>query len=210
MADRISIYVDGFNLYYGALRPNPAVRWLDLGALGARLFPGDSVTIRYFTARVKRERDPHAQARQKLYLQALETVPNLSAHFGHFTVQRSWMPLANPPATGTGARTVEVLKTEEKGSDVNLATYLLLDGVDGAYDLAVVISDDSDLAEPITQGASRFGPVHVLSPRGYVFGAFRAAASIRPLQLADLAACQFPSPLTLPSGRVVTRPPRWS
>ena len=208
MAARVSIYVDGFNLYYGALKAHPEVRWLDLGALGARLFPGSVVTIRYVTARVSAARDAHAQGRQKLYLQALETVPNLTAHFGHFTVQHSWMPLANPSATG--ARTVEVLKTEEKGSDVNLATYLLLDGVDRAYDQAVVISDDSDLAEPITQAAGRFAPVHILSPRGYTFGAFRAASSIVQLQRADLAASQFPSPLTLPSGRTVTRPPRWA
>ncbi|MBN1628298.1 MAG: NYN domain-containing protein [Thermoleophilia bacterium] len=45
---------------------------------------------------------------------------------------------------------VEVLITEEKGSDVNLATYLLLDAFDDALDTAVVVSDDSHLLEPIT------------------------------------------------------------
>lgn len=42
-------------------------------------------------------------------------------------------------------RTVSVLKTEEKGSDVNLAVDLLHDCVQGLYDCVVVISNDSDL-----------------------------------------------------------------
>ena len=38
---------------------------------------------------------------------------------------------------------------EEKGSDVNLATYLVADGFRDLYDTAVVVSNDSDLAEPL-------------------------------------------------------------
>ncbi len=38
---RVTIYIDGFNLYYGLLKPNPALRWLDLAALvSARDSPG--------------------------------------------------------------------------------------------------------------------------------------------------------------------------
>ena len=65
------------------------------------------------------------------------------------------MPLANP-APGRNP-IAQVLKTEEKGSDVNLATYLLLDGFDGLYESAVVISDDSDLEAPIREANRRFG-----------------------------------------------------
>ena len=55
-------------------------------------------------------------------------------------------PLAKPPVSGH--RYVEILDTEEKGSDVNLASFLLLDGFDDEYELAVVISNDSDLSSP--------------------------------------------------------------
>ncbi len=44
-------------------------------------------------------------------------------------------------------RTVEVIKTEEKGSDVNLAVHLLNDCWLNAYDRGVVVSNDSDIAE---------------------------------------------------------------
>lgn len=57
------------------------------------------------------------------------------------------MPLANPGPDDPN--TVEVIKTEEKGSDVNLATCLLADAFRGEYEMAVVVSNDSDLEEPL-------------------------------------------------------------
>jgi uncharacterized LabA/DUF88 family protein len=54
------------------------------------------------------------------------------------------MEHANPPPAS-----VEVWKNEEKGSDVNLALQLLNDAWQGAYDCAVVVSNDSDLAEAL-------------------------------------------------------------
>ena len=53
------------------------------------------------------------------------------------------------PIPATGAKTVQVMKSEEKGSDVNIASYLLVDAFDDDYEAAVVVSNDSDLAEPI-------------------------------------------------------------
>lgn len=44
---------------------------------------------------------------------------------------------------------VEVLKVEEKGSDVNLATTLVNDSWKDLFDCAVIISNDGDLAEAL-------------------------------------------------------------
>ena len=63
--------------------------------------------------------------------------------------------MAQPPLTGS--RIVEVLDTEEKGSDVNLASYLLMDGFWDEYDLAVVVSNDSDLQLPVEMARTRLG-----------------------------------------------------
>ena len=52
---------------------------------------------------------------------------------------------------------MEVLDTEEKGSDVNLASYMLMDGFDDDYELAVVVSNDSDLELPIRMARTRLG-----------------------------------------------------
>jgi len=73
----------------------------------------------------------------KVHLRALETIPGLSIHYGHYLSHVTRMPLANAPPRG--ARTVEVVKTDEKGSDVNLATYMLLDAFQHDCTVAVVI-----------------------------------------------------------------------
>jgi hypothetical protein len=49
---KVYVYVDGFNLYYGALKSTP-YRWLNISALCAAMLPGDQIAaIRYFTATV--------------------------------------------------------------------------------------------------------------------------------------------------------------
>jgi len=215
---RVRVYVDGFNLYYGSLKARPASRWLDLAALSRLLRPDDTIdAIRYFTARVKGDQDATAPGKQKLYLAALGTLPLVTVHFGQFRTHAVAMRLANLAPGQT--RFAQVLKTEEKGSDVNLATYLLLDGFDGLFESAVVISDDSDLEAPVKEANRRFGSVHVISPRGPTstpagpkapYQMSHAGSSWTPLDPALLLAAQLPSPLRLPSGRSIHRPPAWT
>jgi hypothetical protein len=109
---RAIVYVDGFNLYYGALKATP-YRWLDLEALCTRLLPRDEISlIRYFTAPVTaRPSDPDQPQRQQTYLRALRTSARLSIHLGEFRTRRVRMARAQVPH-----HTVQVLKTEEKGS----------------------------------------------------------------------------------------------
>ena len=64
--------------------------------------------------------------------------------FGHFLSHAVRAPLVQPVGN---LRTAEVIRTEEKGSDVNLAVHLVNDGWMGVYDCAIVVSNDSDLAE---------------------------------------------------------------
>lgn len=58
---------------------------------------------------------------------------------------------------------VTVARREEKGSDVNVASHLLLDLLHQRIDAAVVVSNDSDLAFPIAQ-ARELIPVGVINP----------------------------------------------
>lgn len=144
---RTYIYVDGFNLYYGALKGTP-YKWLDLAGLFRTILrPQNNVLkVKYFTARVSaRPNDPSQPVRQDIYLNALQRhCPEVEVHFGRFLNTRVRARLANPEIR---PRTVEVVKSEEKGTDVNLAVHLLNDGWLDAYDCAVVVSNDSDIAE---------------------------------------------------------------
>src|SRR5687768_3838225 len=103
---RTNVYVDGFNLYYGALK-GTSLRWLDISLLCRALLPGHTINrIRYFTALVTpRAPDMGQRQRQRTYIRALETIPNLSVHYGSVLVKRTRLPLTNP-APG-GPRTVE-------------------------------------------------------------------------------------------------------
>ena len=118
----------------------------------------------YFTARVKSSPyDPDIERRQETYLRALATLPKVEIHYGQFRRSRVRMPLANPPSNGPA--TALVIRTEEKRSDVNVATHLMLDACDGDFDEAVVISNDSDLVEPIRAVRERFGlRISVINP----------------------------------------------
>ena len=156
------VYVDGFNLYYGALKDTP-LRWLNPLALASNLFPAfDCVGCKYFSAPVSSKAGSLGQTlRQAVYWRALRTIPSLEIIEGHFKVRKTWARSANPPPD-----MVEVIRVEEKGSDVNLASYLLVDAMAGSYDVALVISGDSDLVTPIGMLTRKFvRPVGVINPQ---------------------------------------------
>ena len=144
---RTFVYMDGFNLYYGALKGTPW-KWLDLPALLATVLQPhhDIPTVKYFTAPVSgTPADRSKPQRQDVYLRALRRYrPGVEVYFGHCLSHKVRAPLAQPAGS---ERTAEVIRTQEKGSGVNLAVHLLNDGWLDAYDCAVVVSNDSDIAE---------------------------------------------------------------
>ncbi len=200
------IYVDGLNLYYGAVKGTP-YRWLDIAALCRLLLPRDDILqIKYFTALVHpRSYDPDQRTRQQTYLRALKTIPNLSIVFGSFLAHDIMMPLA-PPATGYA----KVIKTEEKGSDVNLATHLLMDAFDNTFEIAVIVSNDSDLLEPIRVVTNRFKkPVGLINPQKNPSKTLLPhVAFIKQIRAGVLAKSQFPITLTDARG-AFSKPPSW-
>lgn len=145
---RTNIYVDGFNLYYGCLKGTP-YKWLDPVKLFQTILAENNKIhkVHYFTARVRpAPDDTDVHVRQDVYFRALQHhCPDVQLHFGHFLRHKVYMPLAKPDALGVS--TARVIKTEEKGSDVNLSVHLLNDAWLDAYDCAVVVSNDSDIAE---------------------------------------------------------------
>jgi hypothetical protein len=191
---RTNVYIDGFNFYYGAVRHTP-YKWLNFARLCQLLLPQYQINqIKYFTARVQgRPSDPDQPVRQEIYLRALRTLPNLSIIFGHFlTNEVSMMVAGQNPRTPTYVR---VVKTEEKGSDVNLATHLVSDGYKGDYEVATVISNDSDLVEPVRIVTQELGlHVGILNPHVRRSRELSQYASFyKKIRPGVLAASQFPA-----------------
>lgn len=209
---RTYVYVDGFNLYYRALRKTK-FKWLNLEVLVQGLLDSDNSIerVRYFTAPVSGKLDPGQPIRQQRYLDALRTIPSVSVHQGNFLTTRKFRPLVNP--TAGGPTHAEIWNTEEKGSDVNLATYLIHDAWRNLFDVAVVLSQDTDLIEPVRIVRQELGKsVGIVCLDGKAAGTLaRQGSFVRHITAARLAAAQFPETLTFGKrGKTVRRPPEWA
>lgn len=196
----INVYIDGFNLYYGALKDSP-FRWLDLAALCHQMLPNDNVqTIKYFTAQVSaRPHDPQQPSRQQTYLRALRTIPNVVIVFGQFRTHSTRMVL-----TGTKPpQKVWVDKTSEKGSDVNLAAHLIHDGYQKRFETAVLVTNDSDLKEPVRIVRRELNlPIGILNPHQFHSCTLKEHATfVKRIRQSDIAAAQFPEELTDKAGK---------
>lgn len=214
------IYVDGFNLYFRLLKQRPHLRWLNIKALAEAILSQENevVAVKYYTARVSSRLKAESPAYQQVYLNALATVPEVAVHMGMFLTSEKFAALIHPP-TFRPERTMEepwpdvarILKTEEKGSDVNLASHLLFDGFRDHYDVAAVISNDSDLVEPIRLVTQELGkPVGLLSPVKSPNPELMAASSfMKRIRPSHLEQAQFANPLPLPDGSFLEKPTHW-
>jgi uncharacterized LabA/DUF88 family protein len=207
---RANVYVDGFNLYYGCLR-GTSYKWLNLEALAQKLLVGHEIgRIRYCTARVKDRPGESGQAeRQQLYLRAIQTLPTVSIHYGHFLSNPETMPLARPDPGGP--KFVKVIRTSEKGTDVNIASWLLHDAFRDDFDVAAVISNDSDLETPVRMVRDDCKKaIFVMMPRDRHSNQLTAAATYcKPIRRWTLEESQLPLELKDGAGRTIRCPNRW-
>lgn len=203
---RVIGYVDGFNLYFG-LRAKGWRRyyWLDPHLLFINLLKRDQalVAVKYFTARISAHpRDPDKHRRQGTWLEAVESRPLTSVYYGHY--------LPKPQQCKKCGATW--MAHEEKMTDVNIAVELLRDAYDDAFDTALVVSADSDLAPPVEAVVTRFPAkrVIVVAPPERTSKKLEsvASASFR-LGRKTLHDSQLPDEYTKPNGFTLRRPPTW-
>ncbi len=220
----INVYVDGFNLYYCTVKDTP-YKWLDLYLLCANLFPSKTIRkLKYFTAKVTAVPwDPSAPTRQDFYWRALRTIPNLEIIEGDFVSWPRYLPkvpfVYKPNGRPQKAR---VLRTEEKGSDVNLAAHLVYDNCIKDSDESIVISNDSDLSDAIEIVTTKVQrPVTVVNPNRTkmvhkypthcsMHRELHRVATQRVLSINEkiLPPSQFPSTITDSQG-TFSKPPSW-
>lgn len=219
---RVRVYVDGFNLYYGALQKNPAVKWLDIESWASSLVGTPVKHVTYCTAKVTSYNDPQAPVRQEKYLQAL-TRPGSHVQVvkGKFSVNETRMPRTHRQGCsccgGNGCTEltctccseakVRVVKVEEKGSDVNLAVLLVRDALKGQMDTAIVVSGDSDLQRAVDIARREGVTVYIAEPRNRRHSLH--GNGYLGVLVSDLAQHQFPDEMTAPNGARIGRPARW-
>jgi hypothetical protein len=205
---KTNVYVDGFNLYYGAVKDTP-YKWLNIRRMCEMAFPKNEIAeVHYCTAIVKDAPwDPEQSLRQQTFIRALEST-DIKVHYGSFQSNVVRMPRAK--RLPGQSRFVMVLKTEEKGSDVNLGTLLVAHGYQGRYEAAIVVSNDSDLVLPIQIVREELGlPVGLLNPhRRFSVELSKVASFRRQIREGLLKTSQFPKTVSDAHG-TITKPDRW-
>ena len=201
---KLIAYIDGFNLYYG-LKSKGWKRyyWLDLQKLIQNLRKPDQqlVMTKYFTARITAS-DPAKQKRQATFLDALGTLRNFQIFYGHYLPK---------PVTCFGCGN-QWNTYEEKMTDVNIATELLMDAVDDKFEVAMIISGDSDLTPPLKVIKATFPHKRLVAafPPNRISNQMKNFVHAHfVIGEANLRGSQFPDKITKRDGFVLTRPMEW-
>ena len=203
---RVITYIDGFNLYFG-LKAGGSRRfyWLDIHRLSQRLLkPNQTLqAVKYFTSRISASaHDPGKERRQSAYLEAITTLPRTSCYFGHFLekdvqclfCKKKWK------------------RHEEKMTDVNIAVEMLTDAQQNLFDVALLLSADSDLSGPVEHIRRLYPAKRVIAifPPNRTSGKLRSIANAS-FQLGEALIRQslLPDPVIKPDGFAIARPATW-
>jgi hypothetical protein len=237
LPDEFCAYIDGFNLYKGALEARPELKWLNLFSFSQALRPRLRLKhVYYFTAPLKeRFKGDESPQRQASYLRVLSS-QGVSVIRGKFRKNNSWQRVSStqrrdllspsiPPyfgltqlALNTSARSsfpdvpkAQILKMEEKGSDVNLASFMMRDVFTGLRN-ALMISGDSDLVTPVKFSVQFGADIRVAVPNRNIQSAAlrQAATSLVTIHPSLLREHQLDRVFITSKGGNIVRPATWS
>lgn len=200
--NRVVVYIDGFNLYFGMTDAGiQNYKWLNIKSLIESYITlnQELIEIKYFTSRITNQ--PDKQKRQNTYIEAIEST-GVKIIYGLYK-----------------AKDIECLNcghnwsiSNEKMTDVNIATHLLVDAFTDKYDTAILISGDSDLVPPLKEIHNIFKnkAVSVFFPperhNNTVAGAAKGSQTIGKKKIKDH---QFPINVTKKDGYVLSKPAKW-
>lgn len=220
---RVAVFVDGFNVYH-FLDKTPGYnkyKWLNYRRLAENYCPMDSiiVSVYYFTALVKF--DSEKNKRHNVFIRALQT-QNIVAVKGKFKpVKRKFVLEDKSSAQKFKTRDGWIqgrIKTgytfEEKKTDVNIAVYLLTKAIEDEYDIAMIISGDTDFETALRaiKGESLNKELIIVVPDRTIAGSLRYLAGKSNCYSLDeryLKASQLDDPIILPNGKKTTKPTTW-
>ena len=237
---RAIFYIDGFNLYYAALRPKPHLKWLNLKALADGIVHEDTtvVCVKYFTSRVLGSASK--SKRQNVYFIVLKTVSQIKITFGNLVkrkesgnmsrAEQTRLNLTEQSKRNIKGQEVAINTFEEKGTDVNLASHLIYDACNDEFDIAYVITNDTDFVEPIRMVKEDLGKTVVIvaarrfryheedeqdvekkKPRIPVpdITLKNAASDVYYIKNSLFIASQFPDEIQIENGDIISRPTNW-
>ena len=149
---RIRVFVDDMNLYNRVFKPLN-IKWVDMEAMLLEQlqtkFPDAEIEkLILFTSIMNGK----AGDKQRIYLSTLQKLsPKISIKEGRFVTRPKLLPVVDEESNLTG-NFENVLVSEEKGTDVNIATEIIKDSLSkerDKFDIVCLVTNDSDLLYPI-------------------------------------------------------------
>lgn len=199
---RVSFYVDGFNLYYG-LRDKGWRKylWLDVVAFCSLFLRPhqELIEANYFTA-IPKDRGKHD--RHDIFLSANKQNPQFKLSLGKYLEKKKTV----------GGNLITTY--EEKQTDVNIAVKMIRDIVFNLCDISIIISADSDLTPPI-DFIREYKPSHKIfvyfPPNRFSYDLKQKVGTVLLLDNYEdrFRDAQLPNPITLPNGHILERPTKW-
>jgi uncharacterized LabA/DUF88 family protein len=198
---RVIVYIDGFNLYFGMTSKYKNVKWLDLISLSKSLLKPyqELVEVKYFTAMIKK--DPLKVKRQSNYIDVLRN-SGVTIILGKYLSKPKRCFKCN----------YKWKSNEEKMTDVNISVSLIVDAMNNKYDKAILISGDSDLAPPIKAVHESFKNKSVIvffPPNRLNKVIERVARSSFVIGRKNLMDNQFENKITLANDFEIEKPDEW-
>lgn len=202
-SQRVIIYIDGFNLYHGIKsKYGRKYIWLNIEALATSFLKPNQMLarVKYFTAMIRD--NPSKEIRQKTYISAIQMLPNTDIYYGKYLVNDHICPSCGY---------IEKIPSE-KMTDVNIASHLLTDAYNNLFDVAILVSADSDLTGPIKMVCQYYSGKKIViafPPDRVSFDLKNTAHAFFNISLQKIKKSQFPQTIVLPDKTVLQRPGSW-
>lgn len=201
--ERVITYIDGFNLYFGLrAKYQKKYLWLNIEELSKALLRNNQslVGVKYFTSRIIG--NPLKVKRQQDYLDAISTLSIVRVFYGQYLINKHICPYCGH---------IENIPSE-KMTDVNIATQMLNDAYKNNYDVAILISGDSDLSGTINEIRSSISGkklVVAFPPDRTSFALKKVANGYFTIGRSLFSKSQFPNIVIGVNGYKLNRPISW-
>ena len=171
---KVIVYVDGFNFYYGLKYDRRWKRyyWLDLVSLFEKFMRPDQelLKVKYFSARPDNQ---DKNTRQYTFFQANMENPKFQLILGKYIKKKI-----------TCFNCGNIINTyEEKESDVRIATQIVSDAYEKNCDVAIIVSADSDMIPSVELAKQAGQTVYIYFPPNHYSSNLAAMANGKPVQL---------------------------
>ena len=202
--ERVIAYIDGFNLYNGLKDSGfNRFKWLDIQLLVENLLKTNQtlINVKYFTTLVTN--DSYKRERQKSYVGALSTKNLVKIYYGKFQREEKTCSVCGSIHYDNC----------EKMTDVNLSTHIMIDYFEDNFDMAMIISGDTDLIPPIryvNQNGKNKRAFVAFPPNRINDEVRNEARGSMPIGRKKLSDSQFKDIIIHPDGTKYERPQEWA